>query len=262
MHGLSRHRTPAPSATPPASAWTKARAAARSAHSPDRASRRAAWRSRRSRRRPPRRRPRPRTTPRRPDAPASPVLLVDPLAERFRADLAGALDVEPGALVLLSGLVLLLRLQLAVTLETLGAEGAGVHGRDDRAAGLGHVAAVAEAAASAKRFDVGKRSRDRLPGVPQLQFAHARRVDQDAAAREEHELAAGARMTAAVNARTHVARSEDLLADERVGERRLADARRAEERRCSAGTDVRPQPLDGIRPSRRHDLHGNAASDA
>ena len=80
-----------------------------------------------------------------------------------------------------------------------------------RAAGLAGVTAVAEAAALADRLDVGERAGDRFARVPQLQLAHAGRVDQDAAAGQQHELTAGRGVAAAAVGLAHFARAQHAL---------------------------------------------------
>ena len=71
----------------------------------------------------------------------------------------------------------------------------------------------------------------------------AGRVDQHAAARQQHELTRGRRVTAAVIL-AHLAGCLHVGADERVDERRLADARRADQRDRAVRARERPQGVD------------------
>src|SRR6185503_14552751 len=105
----------------------------------------------------------------------------------------------------------LLPLQLAIALEPRLGEHAARDGDNDGAARLAGMAAIAEAAALADRLDVGERAGDSLAGLPQLQLAHARGVDQDAAAGEQHELTARRRVPPAAVALAHLARAQEFL---------------------------------------------------
>lgn len=76
-----------------------------------------------------------------------------------------------------------LPLELAKVIETIGGDPPAPHGRFDRAAGLAAVAAIAEATLARQRGDVGEGEVEPVV-VDQLQFAHARRVEQHAALRQ------------------------------------------------------------------------------
>src|SRR5689334_14745774 len=118
----------------------------------------------------------------------------------------------------------LLEPQLVIALETSAVEAAVLHRFDDGTSGFARVAAVPKPARLRERFDVREGAGQRLACVPQLQFAHPWRVDQDAAARKEDQLAPRAGMAPAAVALAHLARREHLLPDQRVRDRRLPNA--------------------------------------
>src|SRR5207247_7183758 len=67
--------------------------------------------------------------------------------------------------------------QLQITLEAFGCQPPFLNRRFHRAAWLIAMAAVGKVAAGSERFDLVKRLADTIVGIPQLQLAHARRVD-------------------------------------------------------------------------------------
>ena len=79
-----------------------------------------------------------------------------------------------------------------------GFERAGFDRRPHGAAGLALVPAVAEAAFGGQRDDVGEHLVDAGLHIGELQFAHARRVDQPAAGRQPMQRAAGGGVAALV----------------------------------------------------------------
>ena len=80
---------------------------------------------------------------------------------------------------------------------------------------------------------------------PQLQLAHAGRVDQQAAAlRQQDQLAMAGGMAAARIAGAHIAGLQHLLADQGVDQRGLADARGPEQRSGPARAQVVLDHLD------------------
>src|SRR5450759_4971922 len=66
--------------------------------------------------------------------------------------------------------------------------------------------------------------------IPHSKLAHARRIEHERAVRQEEQLPVGGRMTAASVILAGLARHHQLLAGERVEQRRLADTRRSHER--------------------------------
>ena len=98
----------------------------------------------------------------------------------------------------------------------------------DRAAGLGVMAAIAEAAGRGEAHDIVERGVDALVGPGHLERPDARRVDEHGPARQLEQLAMGGRVSAAGVVVADLARRLALLAEERVDERGLADARRPE----------------------------------
>ena len=88
------------------------------------------------------------------------------------------------------------------------------------------------------------------------------RVDEERTARQADELAVGGRVAAAGVVLADRGRPLALLAQQRVDERRLADARRAEHDRRAATTQVGvPEALDPVAGERGHGPHLDARSD-
>src|SRR4029079_19392478 len=82
--------------------------------------------------------------------------------------------------------------------EPIGGQLALLHRRDNRAARLRHVRAIAEAAMLGARRDVGEGRLDATLVLEQAELAHAGRIDQHAAFGELDELARGGRVAAAI----------------------------------------------------------------
>ena len=80
-----------------------------------------------------------------------------------------------------------------------------------------------------------RRRRRRPRPFPTTAARASRRVDQDPPPGSEDELPAGRRVPAAAVRLAHLARAQEILADQSVGDRRLADARRSEQRRRPPG---------------------------
>ena len=76
--------------------------------------------------------------------------------------------------------------------------------------------AVVEPALARERLDVGERAPEALVGEPERHRAEARRVDEHAAAGQQHELAGRGRVAAALVGRPHRAGGPHVLADERL----------------------------------------------
>ena len=81
-----------------------------------------------------------------------------------------------------------LALQLRVALPASEVELAGRERRPNRAARLGAVRAVVEAAAEHELLDVGERLAEALRRIPELELPQAGRVDDEPAARQQDEL--------------------------------------------------------------------------
>ncbi len=114
---------------------------------------------------------------------------------------------------------------------------AGEHG----AARLVAVRAVAEAAAARASSSMSANDAAQARGLlPHARQPQPRRVDHERAARERHQLAVTGRVAAAVVALPHRQRRA-LLAGQVVEQRRLADARRAEQHRRATGLRARPR---------------------
>src|SRR5204863_3113594 len=97
-----------------------------------------------------------------------------------------------------------------------GRQRAGLHRRLHGATRLDAMAAVAEPAAGRVALDVLEGLLHRVADVPELQLAHARRVEQQAAAGNGHELAVGRGVTPFRVGLAHGARLLDVRAHETV----------------------------------------------
>ena len=145
-----------------------------------------------------------------------------------------------------------LALQLRVALPALPRQRAVGERLADRAAGLLIVGAVGEAAAPRDLLDVAEGLLE--VGVPELQLAHPGRVEDDAAAGQQDQLAVGRRVPARLVVLAHLLRREQLLADERVDDRRLADAGRAEQHGRAVALEPVAQLVDPLAGLRRDGL--------
>ncbi len=114
-----------------------------------------------------------------------------------------------------------------------------------------------EPALPAQFLDLGEDLPDPGPGVPQPHAAQPGCVDQDPAARQGEEVARGGRVTALAVDVTRGPDIHDVLAEQRVGERRLTRAGLAEQHGRTAahdcGEDVQP-----LAPRRADRQHGHA----
>ena len=188
------------------------------------------------------------------------MLLFDPLVRGLRQDLEPPLLFELRVDVLLTRAELLLQVQLAIALEAAGVEPSVSDGVCDGAARLSLMSAIAKAAGFSERVDVGKRAPERLARVPQLQLPHARRVDEDAAARHENHLPVAAGMTSATVAGADLAGAKQLFADQGIRDRRLADPGRPEQYRRLASSKMLAEHGHRLGPLGGHDDDGNASS--
>src|SRR5262245_46050302 len=116
---------------------------------------------------------------------------------RFVDTLPSLLLLELRKNVLLSRNIGLLAAQLEIAFEAVTADPAirdrGLHGT----AGFRLMFAVTETAIGRERFDFIEDLRDRVAGIPQLQFAHTGRVDQHSTTRQNEQPPRGRRMPAA-----------------------------------------------------------------
>src|SRR6186997_569491 len=90
--------------------------------------------------------------------------------------------------------------------------------------------AVAEAAGGSQRFDVVEGLAQAIAGVPELQLAHPRRVDDQPASGEWNQLTVRGRMTPLRVRGPDITRPSRLAAHQAIDDRRLADARGTDER--------------------------------
>ena len=88
--------------------------------------------------------------------------------------------------------------ELRIAIQAFGGEGTVADGGQDGAAGLGLVGAVGEAARGGQVLDLGEGRGDPLGAVPQLQLAQAGRVQDQATAGPDDQLAAGRRVPTGV----------------------------------------------------------------
>ena len=144
---------------------------------------------------------------------------------------------------------------------TFRVEVAGREGRPNRATGLGRVRAVVEAAAEHELLDI----RERL--------AEALRESQSCSSRSPGVSTTSPPPGSSTSCRCVVVcrpspsssrigrRREQLLAGERVHERRLADARRAEQRDRAARSEVRADDVEPVSREVRDGVHRHAERD-
>src|SRR5207253_10052216 len=120
-------------------------------------------------------------------------------------------------------------LQFQIALEPfrrdLSLRNRGLH----RAARLDAMLAVGEVASGSERVDFVERFAHALAGIPQLQLAHARRIDHQSSIRQHHELTMRRRVTPARIGGAYFARLLNVRADEAIDDGALADAGRTEQ---------------------------------
>src|SRR3954454_12649759 len=154
-----------------------------------------------------------------------------------------------------------LALELAEALQTLRRQRA-THGRGlDGAAGLPLMLAVAEAALLPQLFDLREGRLDPLVPFPELDLAQARRIDEQAAAGGQEQLAVRGGVPAAVVPLAHLARALGVAAEKTVDERRLADARGAEEAHGPARHEVGRELLAILSSQGAHAVDGYPQGD-
>src|SRR5438046_2108358 len=111
-------------------------------------------------------------------------------------DLDATLAFELGARGLLVGEMVQLALNLEVALDAARIEAAILDGLAHGAAGIVLMAAIGEAALRLQLLDVREALRRALVSIPELDLAHARRVEQQAALGQQDEVAVRRGMTA------------------------------------------------------------------
>ena len=122
----------------------------------------------------------------------------------------------PRALVQLPRLISLLAEELVKALQPEGGQLTGLHGGPNGAARLGAMLAVPKPAVGGALLDIRERPADRVAGLPELQLAHSRRIDEHPLVRQHHELARGADVASPAVRRADLARAQQLVADELI----------------------------------------------
>src|SRR5262245_48650807 len=176
----------------------------------------------------------------------SAAFLLQPRLQRLASDPTLPLAFEQRALVLLLRERRQFILQLQVALETVRGETAFLDRRLHRAARLVSMPAVGEVAGQPELLDIVERLAYRLVHVPQLQLAHARRVDDEAAGWQFHQLAMRRRMTPPGVAFTDLASLPHVFTNKTIDERALADARRPEQCPRPAACEICGHEVDAL----------------
>ena len=109
--------------------------------------------------------------------------------------------------------------------------------------------------------DVGERARETLGRLPELELAHAGGVEHEPAAGKPDQLARRRRVPAAPVEGADLLGRLALLAEQRVHERRLADARGAEQDDRPAGPEVRLELLEALAGDGADGVDGHADRD-
>src|SRR5262245_63865225 len=117
-------------------------------------------------------------------------------AERLGSDASSTLLFDLRALVLLAREIRELVLQLQIAFQSARWETAFVHRVLHRTSRLVTMTAIGEVTRGRQRFDIVERFAHRLTRVPQLELAHAWRVDQQTTVWQAHELAVAGGVTA------------------------------------------------------------------
>src|ERR1017187_7632652 len=146
-------------------------------------------------------------------------------------------------------------LEFAETVIPLARERAGGERFEHRTRILLRMGAVAEVAAHRQRVDLGKSLLRSFTANPDVEFSHARRVNDHASLWEENHLAPRSGMPAFGVIRAHFHGGLDVFAIEAVDEARLADPPGADEHGGVAGPDQLAQLLhasSGERTGREH----------
>jgi hypothetical protein len=178
------------------------------------------------------------------------VIFYDRLPYRTGTFRRTTLAFDQRTLVLLTLDMCAFRIQLAEALEPAPGELPGRDCGDHRAAGFVAVAAVAEPAVGGEVRDVRKGLRQ-AAAVPQLQLAHARRVDQQPGVGQENQLAVGAGVPAPAVPVPDFLRAQQFLSHKAVDDRRLPHPGGSQQRTGSPDGQVTTQRLERFRPSGR-----------
>jgi hypothetical protein len=123
------------------------------------------------------------------------------------------------------------------------------------------VAAVAEAATGGEPGDVLEGGVETLLGVPELELADPRVVDQQGAVGQPDQLAVGGGVAPAVVPLAHLGGRHHRLAVQRVDQGRLAGARRADQGDGGARLEVLAELLQPLAALGRGDVDRNVAGD-
>src|SRR6185437_4975468 len=134
------------------------------------------------------------------------------------------------------GLLLALVVQLEIAAPASGAQLASVQRHLHRAARLAAVAAIGETTLLGKRSDVGEKVEVFLAG--ELQLAHARGIDQAAAAGQLQQGAMGGGVATAAIVAAHLGGGHGGCAEQGVGQGGLAGAGRTHQHRAVARLQV------------------------
>ena len=146
--------------------------------------------------------------------------------------------------------------QPAEAVEAGGAQASRLGRAPHRAPRLAVVSAVPEPAPRGQRPDVVERVVERVRILPQLQLAHARRVDEQAPVGQENQLALRRRVPAAAVAAPHLRGPLSFVAQQVVDDGRLADAGRADEGAGPSRREMLPQGLDPAGAQGLDDVQG------
>lgn len=138
------------------------------------------------------------------------------------AEIASAPRVFPQLLESLQPVHLLL--QLHVILIAISIEDTAVDRGRDSASRLGRVRAVSEPALLRELLDVRKTLLDIALTSPQLEFAHAGRIDDHAAVRVNQQGPSGRRMPSLADGAAHRLDLLPVFTEQQIDDRGLADA--------------------------------------
>src|ERR1035437_4826497 len=145
-------------------------------------------------------------------------------------------------------------IQAQETFISLGIEPAFLDRKADRASRIALVAAVAELASFGERLDVGETlAQDMLVG-PHLDLAHARVVDEHAAAREDDQFAGGGGMSAFAGDLVDFTGPLPIVAAELVDQRGFSDATGADHAHRDSRAKVREERLKAFAVERVGDM--------
>ena len=142
--------------------------------------------------------------------------------------------------------------QLPVVFQPVGVDCAALDSGPHGTARLAVVRAVREPASVRQRADVVERRIDGGLVRPRLQLAHPRRVDQQRAARQLHQLPRGGRMATLAVCVADRADTQRLAPEQAVDQRRLPDAGRSHQRDRLCGPKIRRERVEPLRLQGAH----------